>query len=443
MTAVFANKTDTCLSAEEAARFDRGDVLRWTGAAGALRDDPWTPWEARANTRRYVVDGGDTTLQTVIDRIVDAGAGDVTVTLVRGNHMGPAIVPPLPDGLRLTIEGGGASPADTRLIAPIDAEMTGREYGDRFAATFAKSGPAVRAMYQDIIARPTISTGNTAVLRICGNGVRVRNLIVRNSYNADRGPIAPDAVVNADGQVSRGQHQAVALMVDGADRVELDALHLISFQDTLYLKSPARDATARTAIRNSMIEGDVDFIFGQATAHFSGCAIRSRGTRGARSWVVAPATNLRVPYGFVFDDCTFTHDGSDLARAGRFRLGRQWFEGVRATPYGDLPYRCDLTDENRLSDAGGQVSRDTIHAVGKTVILNSRIGGHIDAKSPWDAWNGPVDTWNPRYRPVQARASDFLRHMAAWGGVDAADYADIDPDAIFLGLYNNSFDGGV
>ena len=63
-------------------------------------------------------------------------------------------------------------------------------------------------------------------------------------------------------------HQALAVMLDGADKVHFDHVRLLGFQDTLYMRAPRAGETTRNFFQHSYIEGDVDFIFGDATAYF-------------------------------------------------------------------------------------------------------------------------------------------------------------------------------
>jgi pectinesterase len=221
--------------------------------------------------------------------------------------------------------------------------------------------------------------------------------------------------------------------------VQLQDVVLRSFQDTLYLQSPAKGRTVRACLTGCDIEGDVDFIFGQSTAWFEDCRIRSLGSRAPQSWATAPSTDIRTRYGFVFERCDFTHDGSPAALAGRFRLGRQWFEGVRATPYGASPlpgYHCVLGPVSSYDPPVGTISRTTLDSVGKCVILRSRIGAHIDQTMPWDDWAGGA--WNPRHRPALFSASDMFRHLAGWLGENGVSYADVEPGTAFLREHGNS-----
>ncbi|TRW94188.1 hypothetical protein FNJ84_19915 [Paracoccus sp. M683] len=427
------------LTEAQAAAFTRDQVLGHTGKAGDDRADPWSPGRmiAGALTPDLVVgQGGHASVQQAVNAAIALGrTGRVFIGIAPGTYRGLVYLPRLP--FALTLFGLGTVPADVQLVENIDAEMPGEEYRQRFEGQFATSPAPVTTVFDRIARMEKITTAHASVLRVEGDDTQLLNLAIRNSYNADRDQ--PESTVkNAQGQYRKGQHQAVALLVAGADRVQLQDVALSSFQDTLYLQSPRKGVTVRTCLTGCEIEGDVDFIFGQSTAWFENCVIRSRGTRAPQAWAVAPSTDLRTRYGFVFSGCDFTHDGSAAALAGGFRLGRQWFEGVRATPYGRSPlpgYRCDLGEVSAYVPPRGTISRATLQSVGKCVILNSRIGAHIDRNMPWDSWTGP--DWNPRYRPAQYVAGDMLRELSDWLAQQALNLADIEPEMIFLAEFRN------
>lgn len=226
------------------------------------------------------------------------------------------------------------------------------------------------------------------------------------------------------------------MLVAGADRVQEQVVAQKSFQDTLYLQSSAKGETVRSRFLRCDIEGDVDFIFGQSTAWFERCTIRTLTSRAAKSWATAPSTGIRTPYGFVFNDCNFTHDGN--ARPGQFHLGRQWFEGVRATPFG-LPdiedYIVTIGPVSAFDAPRGTISLATLNSIGKCVILRSLIGDHIDAAAPWDEWSS--NTWNPRHRPVLYRPADMLTPLADWLRGQGHSYNDICLEMLFLGEFHN------
>lgn len=344
-----------------------------------------------------------------------------------GVHAGLVYVPRAP--FTVTILGLGYTPADVVLSETIEAEMYGAEYAQRFGAQFRDAPESIAAIFRRISKLSPISTANASVLRIENDGFQMVNLTVRNTYNCDRDQ-GGDLVMNIHGQYRSGQHQAVALLVAGADRVQVQDVVLRSLQDTLYLQSPRKGATVRSCFTDCEIEGDVDFIFDQSTVWFEGCTIRSLGGRALKTWATAPITDIRTRYGFVFHDCDFITDELD---GTRHFLGRQWLEGVRATPFGTpnvTGYSISLGEVSDYLEPSGTISLDTLNSVGKCVILRSRIGAHIDPHQPWDEGSG--NHWNSRHRPVLYAASDMLEPLNAWLRDQGLHYEDIAPQTPFL-----------
>ncbi|WP_216671002.1 pectinesterase family protein [Mangrovicoccus sp. HB161399] len=439
------------LSGTQAERFTRSRVLARAGRFGAEVADHWDPFAEPWTLPDVTVEPGPPgAVQMAVEAAI-AGAKaaghprHVVIGLAPGRHAGLVYLPRVRVGtgwLSFTLRGTGAVLEDN-----IDAEMTGAEYRRRFAAQFEGVSEETREIFERIAARDKITTANASVLRVEADGTRLGGFGIVNTYNCDR-PEAMDkpTAFNAAGQAGSGQHQAVALLSASADRLHAEGLRLSSFQDTLYLQGP-KDRTVRAFVRDCEIEGDVDFIFGQATAWFEDCTIRSRGTRAEMAWATAPSTSIRAEYGLVFDACDFTHDGSPRALAGRFQLGRQWFEGVRATPYGTSPvdgFACRLGPASAYEPPSGTISRETLESVGKCVVLNSRLGAHLHPAAPWGDWNGgdrdpsgayrPAP-WHPRFRPVQTGPSAFLRLLGPWLAEQGLDYSGLDPDEAWLGEF--------
>ena len=271
----------------------------------------------------------------------------------------PASAPPI------TIYGTGADAGAVRIRATLDATWTGRRYAEAFGAAFARAPPAVAAMFDSLKERATVATPGSAVAWVRARGFQAKNLTFENGHNRATGDIA-------------NQSQAVALLLDDADEAHLEGVRLLGYQDTLYLAATSPDRPARAFIHRAYIEGDMDFIFGEATAFFLASEIRSLGDRTI-SYALAPSTHFRSPHGFVFERCRFTHDGSPNARAGVFKLARQWFRSPAA--------------------------------VGKVAILSSSIGTHIDPVRPWADWS--IGT--PRHRPVQYDSEEHWQRLLAAG----------------------------
>jgi pectin methylesterase-like acyl-CoA thioesterase len=140
------------------------------------------------------------------------------------------------------------------------------------------------------------STPGSAIVRIRNRGFQAKNVTFENSHNKEHGDI-------------RNQSQAVAVLVEDADRAHFENVRFIGFQDTLFLASSTPRNPSRTFLDHVYVEGDMDFIFGEATAYFRRSEIRTLGDR-AVSYTLAPSTHRDARHGFVFEGCRFTHDGS-------------------------------------------------------------------------------------------------------------------------------------
>lgn len=131
--------------------------------------------------------------------------------------------------------------------------------------------------------------------------------------------------------------QAVAVR-DEADRSEFINCRFLGNQDTLFANA------GRQYYDRCFIEGDVDYIFGNASAVFDHCTIESVG----KGYVSAQSrTDPSQQTGFVFVNCKL--EGS--APAGSVDLGRPW------RPYARVVYiDCDLG--GNISAAGWNNWRD-------------------------------------------------------------------------------------
>ncbi len=441
------------LTAEQASHYSYAEVLKYVGAAGRETVDPWDPLsdplaKGAAFTPDYIVDQAAmadgarvfNTIQEAVTRAVaDSAAAPsrrLYLLLKPGVYKELVYIPA--SAAPITMYGEGKDASQTKVTAKLDASNTGAEYTALHGAQFARAAPGAQAMYATIKDRAQIGTFGTATVWVQNNGFQARNVTFENGYNKDTGNARAEALPN----VNNVHHQALALQVDGADKAQFENVRLIGFQDTLYLKSPQIGSTSRSFFNNSYIEGDVDFIFGDSTAYFHQTEIKSLGDRGL-SYVAAPDTHVKSKYGFVFDHVRFTHDGSANALGGTFALLRQWFHSSRCTPYAPLAvegYSCTYGAENGYQAPKGTVARVSLEAVGKMVVLNSRIGTHINKKNPWSDWNkkGTLS-----FRPAQYNSDDYWNNLTKAGIDPVKDLgytARPSPPDIFLGEFNNTND---
>jgi pectin methylesterase-like acyl-CoA thioesterase len=439
------------LSIEQARQFSYAEVLKYVGAAGSETIDPWDPLsdplaKGAAFTPDYIVDKSAAadgiklfnTAQEAVNRALadskDHPARRLYMLLKPGTYQElvyiPASAPPI------TMYGEGKDPAVTRITAKLDASKTGAAYAAQYGAQFAKAPAAVQAMYAGIKDRAQIGTFGTATVWVRNDGFQARNLTFENGYNKDSGNARAEELPN----INNVHHQALALQVDGADKAQFENIRLIGFQDTLYLKSPQTGSTSRSFFNKSYVEGDVDFIFGDSTAYFHQTEIKSLGDRGL-SYAAAPDTHVKTRYGFVFDNCRFTHDGSANAKAGTFYLLRQWFHSSRCTPYGKVPvdgYTCTYGPANGYQAPKGTIAKVSLEAVGKMVVLNSRIGSHISRTRPWSDWNKEGTL---AFRAAQYNSDDHWNNLIKAGIDPVKDLgytSKPSPADIYLGEFNNS-----
>jgi len=237
-------------------------------------------------TRNY---GG--TVTVALDGTGDFGSIGAAVATVGGN--GPVTIVVKPGVYRevvriwafqdnLTIRGATGNPADVVLTYDLAAGQE-KFYGGTFGAT------------------------GSATLGILGDDVTVEDITVENGWD----------------EQANFPSQAIALRTAG-DRIRLDNVRLLGNQDTLLLDTPNREAIVRTWITDSLIQGDVDFIYGRGTAVITDSTIKSvdRG-QPVNGYVTAAATVDTNPYGYLIEHSRFESD----AAAGTVFLGRPWHPG--------------------------------------------------------------------------------------------------------------------
>ena len=440
------------LTAEQAARFAYSEVLKYAGEPGREAIDPWDPLAVPMPTGQpdYTVDqharpDGRTvfnSVQAAVDRaVVDARAPRarprVQILVKPGVYRELVYVPQ--SGTAITLYGEGASAAATVITEDLDASVTGQAYAARHGPSFAGMDASIQAMFDSLRSQSTLGTFGSYTVWVKNPGFQARNITFENAY---RRPAVPPCVEDcrlAFATASAVSHQAVALAIDGADRARFENVRVLGLQDTLFMKAGEGGRTVRVFFDKSYVQGDVDFIFGDATGFFYRSEIRSLGAR-RNSYVGAPDTNIRTRYGLVFDRCEFTNDGSANALAGNYHLARQWFHNQKCTPYGAMAvdgYACRLAGTNSYAAPRGTVSKPVLETVGKMVVLNSRIGRHISKTNPWADWN---QSGKLSFRPAQFSSDDYWANLISAGFDPVRDLGyeqKPSPPDIYLGEYDN------
>ena len=345
--------------------------------------------------------GTHTSLQAAVDAVAAAHAAGrrYVIGLAPGAYRGQVCIQ---GKAPLLLVGLGASPADVRIVA-------GRYAGEAKAAGADSGNPC-----QPNTAATTVGTASSATLAVFSNDVQLQRLTVENdAMNAVR-----QGVDYRSGASEAGGAQAVALMTQG-DKIHLQAVHLLGHQDTLYVRASPQKAGDRVYVHQSVIAGDVDFIFGAGTLVVDDSTILSRAGRRAGNesgYVLAPSTASTTTLGILLINSRLI--GEAGLPAGSIALGRAWDQGV---PKGAWKKE---TSPN-----------------GQALVRNSVLGAHIGpwatstARRPFQSTGDEANRmleWrntSPAVMPTAwARERDSLNSMDGWaaaaggtrGGADAA-----------------------
>lgn len=169
----------------------------------------------------------------------------------------------------------------------------------------------------------TYGTAGSASVAIFSDDVQVAHLTVAND--------AMDAVRDGQGYPAgvgeSGGAQAVALMIEG-DRVQFENVRMMGHQDTFFVRMP-KSGPGRVLVHDSLIAGDVDFIFGNATLVIDASTILSRAGRrvpGNGGHVLAPSTAHGQALGMLVHASRMV--GEPGLKDGSISLGRAWDFGV-------------------------------------------------------------------------------------------------------------------
>ncbi|MBV1852598.1 pectinesterase family protein [Catellatospora tritici] len=153
----------------------------------------------------------------------------------------------------------------------------------------------------------TYGTTGSATVTLKGDDFTARDVTFANDFDEAAHPAI-------------SSKQAVAVKTTG-DRIAFSNVRFLGNQDTLYVDTPGAAYTSRVYIRDSYVEGDVDFIFGRATAVFDRVHIHGldRGLNPA-GYFTAASTQLVNPHGYLIIHSRLTSDAPEQT----YYLGRPW-----------------------------------------------------------------------------------------------------------------------
>ncbi|GGF05697.1 pectinesterase [Chishuiella changwenlii] len=261
--------------------------------------------------------GDYTTIQEAINSTRDLGPAEALIFIKNGTYHEKIVIPS--NKHQLTLKGESS---ENTIITNDDFSGKIEEFTHQKMTTF---------------------TSYTVL--VTGEKIKIENLSIQNTH------------------CTKGQ--AVALHVEG-DYFIGKNLRLLGCQDTLYTATNH----SRQYYENCYIEGTTDFIFGQATAVFKNCTIKSL----ANSFITAAATDKDNSYGYVFFDCFL------ISKEGvnKVYLGRPW-----------RPYA-------------------------KTVFINTEMGKHILPQG-WNEWAGD------KMFPDKEKTAYYAEYESKGNGANSSD----------------------
>ncbi|WGL16690.1 pectinesterase family protein [Microbulbifer bruguierae] len=225
-----------------------------------------------------------------------------------------------------------------------------------------------------------MGTFDTATLTVEATDFRAENLTIENSFDF----LATDALPKDHTDKINGT-QAVALETGlSSDRTAFRNVRLLGYQDTLFVQA------GRSYFVDSVVEGNVDFIFGAGQALFENSDIvtRPRGTaRETVGYVTAPSTDIGNEFGLVFLNCRLLK--AEGVPTNSTPLGRPWH------PTTDFP-------DGRYADPD---------AIGAAVYIRSFMDDHI-TRDGWDSMRGTSrdGTKSTVFTPEESRFFEFENH---------------------------------
>lgn len=202
-------------------------------------------------------------------------------------------------------------------------------------------------------------TAGSATLTVAAADVTVTDLTIENDFDHP----ANDALPTGDPRkVSASQAVAVALDT-ASDRVLFDRVAMLGYQDTLLTRG------RRAVIRNGLVAGNVDFIFGNGMLLIEDSEIRTRrrGTPmtegGFASFITAPSTPITQPVGIVIYRSRLTREPG--VADSSIALGRPWHPTTRFA-------------DGRYADP---------NAIGQAVFIDCTMDAHIHPDG-WTSMGG-------------------------------------------------------
>ncbi|KUL29701.1 pectinesterase family protein [Actinoplanes awajinensis] len=244
-----------CLSDKDASTASGAAIIQETCTANTNKQWAFAGASTAGATVAKDGSGQYTTVQAAIDAVPANNTTRRTITIAPGTYREIVTIPS--NKPYVTLQGLGSAASQTIIV---NNHSSAGGYG----------------------------TSGSATVFVNGADFAATNLTLSNDY----------------GEGS----QAVAANLNG-DRSVFDNVRFLGAQDTLLVNN------YRAYVKNSYVEGTVDFIFGGGTAVFTATAIYEKRSTGGP--ITAAKTDAANPYGFLFYKCTITGATNNTTQLGR------------------------------------------------------------------------------------------------------------------------------
>ena len=227
----------------------------------------------------------------------------------------------------------------------------------------------------------------------CNKGTASRALV---TLNGGSNWVIENLTINNQAPQIGTNAQAEALHVEAASKIIVRNANLYSNQDTLLLNG-------QVYLADSLIKGNVDFIWGNGVAYFDRCEIRTVSRAGYN----VQARNGATTYGYVFVDSRLTADSPGI-------IGH-------------------LLARTNFSDPSGAPACHVAY-------VNCQMGSHIDPKG-WLVATSGVDNSKVRFWEYQSTDEtgapvDVSQRISASKQIDDATAAQMRDVTVVLGGWN-------
>jgi pectinesterase len=277
--------------------------------------------------------GNYKTVQAAINAVSTSNSSTYTISIRPGVYREVVTVPA--NKAFITLKGTGTSAKDVVIVS------------NHSAGTKKSDGS-------------TYGTFGSATAFVNGHDFTATNLTISNDFD--------------EKSDSGSNHQAVALNIT-ASRSVLDNVRLLGNQDTLLVNKGAR-----MYVRQSYVEGDVDFIFGGGVAVFDRSEIHSlsRGSSSNNGAITAASTPTGQTYGFLFYQCNLTSN----APAKSVYLGRPWHPSSDPNTKPQVLYRSSTLGAQIRSDPWTDMSGYSWKDARFSEYQNTGTGAGVNANRP-------------------------------------------------------------